>query len=108
MQPNEKPPEWLEHSYMGLWEDMRSRLVKMGKLEAVDSAMLAAYVHCTGQALNAKRRGDSEQAALWKRGAQFAANEMGIYSAVRIDFLELLCDDHSGEVTYHLEPAWEI
>jgi phage terminase small subunit len=133
-----QPPTWLveeDPNALAIWQDVVSRLTKRGLLEHVDPAAIAGYAFCVSRALYWEALGparvrtfhDDEPGnyvvAVWRRGAQFAANMLGgLFPLVPVSFAELLLDDfwdeldddgghvyrHGGLVTYRLVPDWQL
>ena len=68
------------------------------------------------------RPGENPLVYLWKRGAEYAGNLLGLWPTKHISFFELGLYDgwdeldsdghflykYGGEVTYHLDPTWQV
>jgi len=148
----EPPNWLVEPKALKIWDVMVTRLEKKGLLPTTDPEMLAAYCHCMERALYyadidpktiswigamapydksykppawigyPHKPGENPLVYLWRRGAAYAGNRLGLWPVKHISFMELLMvgtwDEldsdghflykHGGEVTYHLEPAWQV
>lgn len=142
------PPDWLDHTLaLRIWRKTVIQLSKRGLLESTDPEVLAAYCYCLAQSivyaqydpeqvswagsdwpedlarpawLGLPGPGENHLACLWRAGAAYAANRLGLWPPVAIDFMELLVldvwtelDGHAnyqqaGGVTQYLRPEWEI
>jgi hypothetical protein len=133
------PPVWLIEKApdaVDIWNDVIARLQAKGKLENANLEAAAAYAYCLSRAAYWDRlgpgrvrvvpkvkRGQNPVVEVWRRSAQFAANQLGGLLPVKpVDFLELLLDDQweeldesgnltflwRGEATYYLNAEWEV
>jgi len=135
-----------------IWNEYSNRLKKKGLLETTDPNMLGAFCYCMERALffakidpktlswigamapadksykvprwvgYPHRPSENPLVYLWRRGAAFAGNKLGLWPAKHISFFELGLYDgwdeldldghflykYGGEVTYHLDPAWQV
>lgn len=143
------PPTWLvDAAELRLWAEMSKRLERRGLLAGVDPEMLAAYCYCMAKALSCARvdpkridwmgshagsmphprwvgyphrSGENPLVYLWRRGAEFAGNGLGLWKPRHISLMELLLYDtwdelddrgelvyrHAGEVIFRLNLAWQ-
>jgi phage terminase small subunit len=105
------PPEWLsDPAALRIWTATLARLERRGLLAGADPERLAAYAFCMSQVVQVSADPEkAELAKLWRRGAIFAANGLGLWKPKPISHFELLLDDSTGgEVTFYLRPEWEI
>jgi hypothetical protein len=135
-----------------IWAEMIRRLEKKGLLETTDPNMLGAYCHCMERALYFStkdpkstdwigsrapadksykvprwigyphRHGENPLVYLWRRGAEYAGNRLGLWPLKHISFMELFLYDtwdeldsdghfmsrNAGEVTCHLDRTWQV
>jgi hypothetical protein len=146
------PDWLIEPVALKIWAEMIHRLEKKSLLETTDPNMLGAYCHCMERALYFStidpksiawigsrapadksykeprwvgyphRPGENPLVYLWKRGAAFAGNRLGLWPQKHISFMELFLYDtwddldsdghfigrNAGEVTCHLDRAWKV
>lgn len=102
------PPGWLAGDALKIWSQTSQTLARRGLLEHTDPEMLAAYCFCVINQYECRKRGDRDRARIWRGGALFSGNRLGLFHPIFVDFLDLLIDDTGGEVIFYLKPEWQI
>jgi len=135
-----------------IWDEYKKRLETKKLLETTDPNMLGAFCYCLERALYfanidpktiswigamapadrsykeprwvgyPHRPGENPLVYLWRRGAEYAGNRLGLWPLKHISFMELFLYDfwndldsdghfmgrNAGEVTCHLDRAWQV
>jgi hypothetical protein len=135
-----------------IWDEYKKRLEAKRLLETTDPNMLGAFCYCLEKAINftnidpktiswigamapadrsykeprwvgyPHRPGENPLVYLWRRGAAYASNRLGLWPQKHISYFELglydnwneldpedyLVYKHGGEVIFRLDRAWQV